>query len=356
MKILLISDSQSIHTRRWVEALEAEGWEVHLVSFRPLSTPGHHFHLLRNFGLGKLGYFFAIPQLKRLATRIRPDIVHAHHLTSYGFLAALAGLSPLVVTAWGSDVLLSPKDSWVLRQFVRYALRRADQVTVVAKHMKIVAENLGATESKILVIPFGVDLGKFPWRTPEQLPSEPIRVICTRGFSPVYDIPTFIRGLAILHHAEVDFRVDLVGGGPLKEEIMKLVRELGLTDRVLFRGRLEPAEMAAALAAADLFVSPSLSDGNNISLNEAMACGTIPIVSRIPANEAWVTEGDSGFFFSPGSASELADAIRRALLARPHWAAIAKRNREVAEAQADWKKCVQTTIKLYQSTLKGIPL
>lgn len=352
MKILLISDSQSIHTRRWVESLEKEGCEVHLVSFRPPLVSYRHFYLLKNFGLGKLGYFLAIPQLRHLANIIHPDIVHAHHVTSYGFLASCARLSPLVVTAWGSDVLLSPNDSWVLRQFVKFALNRADHITVVAAHMKAAIEKLGIAETNILVIPFGVNLEKFSWREPLAISKGPLRIICTRGFSSVYDIPTFIRGVSKLLRAGIDLRVELVGDGPLKEEIIKLIQNLKMLDHVVFRGRLEPAEMATALSDAEVFMSPSLSDGNNISLNEAMACGTIPVVSRIPANETWLIEGESGFFFEPGSPFELAAAIERAISARPRWKSIAIKNRETVMTRANWDQCIRLTLGLYRDILR----
>jgi len=349
MRVLLISDADSIHTQRWVPALEGEGCEVHLASFEETAEPGHRFHVLRTFGLGKIGYFFAVPQLRRIATQVRPDIVHAHNVTSYGFLAAQAGLSPLVVTAWGSDVLLAPRKSWILRTFVRIALQRADRITVVAQHMKPAVEELGICGGKVMVLPFGVDLELFPWREPEAShPSRPLRLLCNRGFKPVYDIPTFLRALARLSDRGMDFRASIVGEGPCNAELQAQTKELGLERMVEFPGRKAAAQMAAALAEADIFVSPSLSDGNNISLNEAMAVGTIPVVSSIPANHAWLVDGDTGFFFAPGDHEALAAAIQRALDDQARWREIAVRNREVVEDRANWKKGVGLTVRMYR--------
>src|SRR3989339_430971 len=115
MRILLLADAQSIHTRRFTEHFYKAGHDVHLASFRDYRIPGVKLHLLPTYGLGKIGYFFSLPRLWMIATKIKPDIVHAHHITSYGFLAAMARLKPLVVTAWGSDLLIAPRESRMLR-------------------------------------------------------------------------------------------------------------------------------------------------------------------------------------------------------------------------------------------------
>src|SRR5207245_10060874 len=106
MRILFVAEAPSIHTRRWAEYFRDKGVDVHIASFRPYEIRGVTVHILPRFGLGKLGYFFALWALPKLYASLRPDIVHAHYVTSYEFLAALAGLHPLIVTGWGSDVLL----------------------------------------------------------------------------------------------------------------------------------------------------------------------------------------------------------------------------------------------------------
>ena len=100
MRILYVSDAASVHTRRWAEAFRDAGADVHVASLRPARIDGVSVHLLPTFGLGKLGYLLCVPALRSLAQRLRPDVVHAQYVTSYGFLAAAAGLAPLVVTAW----------------------------------------------------------------------------------------------------------------------------------------------------------------------------------------------------------------------------------------------------------------
>ena len=167
MRILLVAEAPSIHTRRWAEYFRDRGADVHIASFRPYEISGVKVYVLPRFGLGKLGYFFALWSLPKLCTALRPDVVHAHYVTSYGFLAALAGLRPLIVTAWGSDVLISPKKSIFLRYFARYAVMHAAVVTILAEHMNKSVVELGASPEKIVVTPFGVDTQLFAPVSPE---------------------------------------------------------------------------------------------------------------------------------------------------------------------------------------------
>ena len=108
-RILYVSDALSVHTRRWAEHYRDRGIDVHIASFRPAQMDGVTIHVLPTGGLGRLGYFLAVPVLRQGARQLRPDVVQAQYVTSYGFLAALARLHPLVVMAWGTDVLISPR-------------------------------------------------------------------------------------------------------------------------------------------------------------------------------------------------------------------------------------------------------
>lgn len=80
----------------------------------------------------------------------------------------------------------------------------------------------------------------------------------------------------------------------LGEFVDALAADLGVATRAEFRGHIVQHQMRVLLGDADVFVSTSLSDGNNVSLNEAMACGAFPVVTDIPANRAWIAHGRMG--------------------------------------------------------------
>lgn len=346
MKILYVSDAQSIHTRRWAEYFRDQGDEVHVASLRPGKIEGVQVHVLNTYGFGKCGYFLTIPKLRRLASKIKPDIVHAQYVTSYGFLAAVALLKPLIVTAWGGDVLESPRDSIVSRWLARIALKRADRVTAVAEHMKQVIQELGVPAASITAAPFGVDVELFRPPLQPRLLTPPLRIISTRNFAPVYSIHTVIEAVNKLHKRGLDITLDLVGDGPLRQTLEEQVVTLGIKEIVHFHGHVDPSRMVNLLGQAHIFVSSSLSDGNNVSLNEAMACGCIPVATRIPANEQWITHADNGFLFTPGDHEMLAEMIEQAG-AMAERDTIVLKNRRIVEECADWRDCARRMRNIY---------
>lgn len=347
MKLLLVADAQSVHTRRWAEAFRDRGDSVEVASFRPATIDGVTVHRLPTGGLGRSGYLLAIPVLRRLARALRPAVVHAHYVTSYGFLAAAAGLHPLLVTAWGSDVLLSPQASRLSRWLTAYALRRADQVTTVAEHMNAAVVALGALPARVSALPFGVDTALFrPPRLPRPA-APPLRVVCTRNFAPVYSVQTVVEAARLLRERGVLLSLDLVGAGPLQAALHAQVAAAGLAPLSVFHGHVDHPRLVQLLGAAHVFVSPALSDGNNISLNEAMACGCFPVATDIAANRQWLDDGDNGLLYPPGDAVGLAACIERAAGDGDWRQRAAAANRAIVEQRADWQANVERMAASY---------
>jgi len=346
-KILFLSDAASIHTRRWAEYFRDKGIEVHIASFRLNLIPGVSVHVLPSYGMDKVGYLLAIPTIRSLARRIVPDLIHAQYVTSYGFLAAVAGLRPLIVTAWGTDVLISPKTSRVKRFLARYAVYHASAVTTVAEHMNASVVALGIPDEKVNAIPFGVNLQTFVPSPSDFENRTHIRLICTRNFGPIYDVKTLILALAKLFSHGRRLEVHLVGEGPLRQSLIDLVSQLGLEQHVRFHGHVDLKVLVGLLAGADIFVTPALSDGNNVSLNEAMACGCFPIATDIPANTQWIVHGKNGYLYPSGDDERLALAIERAMDDHVLRANAKKVNRKIVENRADWHICVKRMEMIY---------
>jgi len=348
MRILFVSDAPSVHTRRWAEYFRDRGADVHVASFRSYDIRGVTVHLLPTFGLGKLGYVFALHALRKLYVALCPDVVHAQYVTSYGFLAALARLRPLIVTAWGTDVLISPTESRLMQLLARYAVARAAVVTTVAEHMNASIVNLGFPLERVEAIPFGVDTQFFKPARNDATPRKTLKLICTRNFNLIYDVQTLIRALAKVFAGGRQLDIDLVGDGPLRQSLVDMVRNKGLERHVRFHGHVDHETLAGLLAEADIFVTPALSDGNNVSLNEAMACGCFPIATNIPANAQWVHDGRNGYLYPSGNVDLLAHAIEKACGNAPLRHAAKAENRAIVETRADWRVCVKRMEIIYE--------
>lgn len=353
MRILFVCDAGSTHTQRWAEYFRDRGDEVYVASFRHYDIYGATVHVLPTYGLGKAGYPFAVFALRNLYRTIKPDVVHAQHVTSYGFVAALANIKPLVVTAWGTDVLLAPLKSILMRAVVRYALKRADAITTVAEHMNKSVRDLVRGNKNIQAIPFGVDTTFFKMISQDKQENEPIRLICTRNFAPIYDVATLIKAVSMLKEKGLVVKTMLAGDGPLKDALENLVKCLGLQNEVTFLGHLSQEALVEHLNESGIFVTPALSDGNNVSLNEAMACGCFPIATEIPANTQWIKDGYNGYLYPPGNARILAETIEKALNNQEFRQKSRLINRKIVEESANWEFCVEKMEKIYTSLIQG---
>jgi glycosyltransferase involved in cell wall biosynthesis len=244
------------------------------------------------------GWFRALPEVRGLARELRPDCVHGHYATSYGmWAAACRSTAPVVVTAWGSDILVTPRErGWrgaMIRAVLRRTLRRADLITADADSVleEIARYRVRAPLHRVL---WGVDTARFRPAGDPKRNAGGFELLSLRQWEPNYRIDVILKAFAKLRSARPALRsmLTLLGGGPLEPGLRTLAADLGLDDRaVRFVGRVDDAGMIAALDRADVSVSVPASDATSVAMLEAMACGLPLVVTDLPANRAWIEPG-----------------------------------------------------------------
>ena len=121
---------------------------------------------------------------------------------------------------------------------------------------------------------------------------------------------------------------------------------------VEFLGRVPHEKMADLLAQADIYVSTSLYDGTSVSLLEAMGSGAFPVVTDIPANREWITNGLNGFLVPIDKekylANRIIDAIRNQALREKSRI----KNLSIVEEKALWPANIEKIQKVYSQLLK----
>lgn len=337
LRLCLLADAPSIHTRRWVGYFIHRGYEVHLVSFRPHEIEGATLHLVKKkTDLQDLDYLLNLSRVRMIIRKIQPDILNAHYLTSYGYLAARSKFHPFVASAWGSDVLITPRKTPLHRLLTSTVLRSADLITceseVLASHMV----QLGAQKNKILVVPQGIDPAIFYPLAAETKANN--LLLSVRDHKPVYNIDTIIRAAKELKSARKEFTLAVAGDGPLRPRLEALAKDLGLSERIRFTGRLTHSDLADLYRKSRLFISIPSSDSTSTALLEAMATGSFPIVSNIPANREWIENNKNGILVPPRDASALARAIEEALENDKLRNEAAETNLRIIQEKALWGK------------------
>ena len=371
MRICYVADGASIHTQRWANYFAQKGHEIHLICWKVM--PGYevnvNIHLLTRLApkiwtvSQYLSFLFWILQVRRLVSQIKPDIVDGHFITVYGFLAACSGFHPLVLSTWGSDILIQPSRNPISKFTAKYGLKRADTVIFlfpieVAK--KQMAE-LGIDSNKVRTLLLGVDTAEFnPSHRDEKIrrtlgieSSQPV-VISTRALAPIYNIETLVKAIPLVLAEVPQAEFVIAGTGEQQDYLTELARDLGVSNNAKFIGWVPRSELPKYLSSADIYVSSSLSDGTSNSLLEAMACRLAPIATDIPANQSWINDGENGFLFPTRDYKTLASKIICLLNNEETRESFGRKSQEIvrqkAEQQTEMKKLERVYHELVQST------
>lgn len=350
-RIAYLADAGSIHTRRWVSHFARLGYETHVLTFSPGEIEGAAVSVfdagpIRQEG-GNWRYVLHWPAVHRRLVGLRPALVHAHYLTSYGLLAALSEIHPLVLSAWGSDVLVTPRGSWVYRLLLRFTLSRADLVTSDAQVLNEALVQYGLAPHRLLTLSLGVDSEVFHMRGREW-PECGRRLISTRHLLPNTNLEVVLSALAQARRALPEYSLDVAGDGPERLHLEVLAGDLA----VVWHGRVAHARLPELLRRADLYVALTLSDSTSVSLLEAMACGVFPIVSDLPANREWIEPGVNGLLVAPHDVDTLARAIVQVARDLDLRRRAAQYNAELIARRGDWRQNMAQVEHAYQMLIE----
>jgi glycosyltransferase involved in cell wall biosynthesis len=366
MKICYLADASSIHTKRWVNYFAKKGHTVYLISYRMGEgyASNVRVHLLTRLApqiwriskyLNALLWFF---QVRHLVKRLQPEIVDAHFITINACLGVASGFHPLVLTAWGSDILIVPKRTVLFRLLTKYILKKADGLICASPAIAEEEIKLGAQPEKIMRRDFGsVDINQFnPEKRVKELKEKlgaanaPV-VISTRSLSTIYSVDTLIKATPLVLKEVPQAKFVIIGDGPQRNYLEKLAGNLETSSSIKFLGWLSHDELPVYLASADIYVSTSLSDGTSVSLLEAMACGLAPVITNIPANLRWVTDGENGFVVPRNDASALAERVVYLLGNDEVRKRFGKANREIIRNRAQHVREMEEIGEIYQTLI-----
>lgn len=367
--VLYVTRAYTTHDRRFVAALAAGGHEVYyqpcepgavVYEPRPLPEGVRLLHPLsrRPLAFSSTDVGAPLRRLRRVIETLQPDLVHAGPVPLGGFLAALTDFHPLIVMAWGSDVLVDAFRDEVSRRIAWHALSRADQVVVDCRAVaQAIRELAGVPASRILTIPWGIDLAAC---TPAlQRPDFRHRpgwsrcpvLVHARSWEPIHAPLEFVEAVARVVAQRPEVRALMVGDGPLGGEVRRAITDRGLTDVIHCCGRVPSELLPPLLGDCNLYVSTSHCDGSSVTLLEAMAMGLPAIVPDVGGNREWVAQGVNGWRFTAGDVETLARLILAAL-DHPELSQIGSENFALAHARADWRLHSQTLLETYDRVLQ----
>ena len=373
MKILYVGDSTHIHDFRFIRKLVENGYDTNVLTIdkNPVKIEGAKYFTFpqklneaSNRFINDVKYVKYIygqrNYIQKIIKEIGPDILHGGWVPQHGFISALSGFHPFLLMPWGSDVLVIPQNaSYLTKKQIAWTIKKADMITCDAEYVKNEIIRLsGYPENKIIVFPWGIDLEKFNSKVNgnkirAKLDWEDKKIlIMTRSFQKIYGIKYFLKTLPKLIKKKNDnIRVLLCGDGPLKNDFEKYISKNRLNKYIHFAGHVENDDLPKYLAASDVYVSTSLSDGTSLSLLEAMAVGLPCVVTDIPSIMEWVTDGVNGFIVPKKNSIVVADKIIELLKSEDLRDKFSRINIKISQERADWDKNFKKLEEIYNKLL-----
>jgi teichuronic acid biosynthesis glycosyltransferase TuaC len=240
------------------------------------------------------------------------DLIDAHYVYPDGVAAVWLGLllsKPVVVTARGTDVNLIPR-MMIPRILIRKTLRHASGIIAVSEALKQAIIALDFCPEQVSVLRNGVDLVKFLPQSREKIRHE-LQLNSPTLISVGHLIERKGHDIVIKALTELpDHYLLIIGEGPQRASLQRLVASLGLGSRVRFLGTIPHDQMARYYSAADALVLASSREGWPNVLLESMACGTPVVASNIWGNPEIVKLPECGLLMSERTSEAAAQAIR----------------------------------------------
>ncbi len=278
------------------------------------------------------------------------DVIHSH-----AFLAAIPAkiLSffirrPVIYTVHGTSLFIPKKTIFAYLENKLLCQFKYDQEITVAKNFL----NLPNRNKNIVVIPNGVDVKKFD-RIKEKK-SKKFKVIYVGRFDKIKGIDELISAIELIKKTNIE--VYLIGSGDEEMKIKERIEKAKLKNHIKLRGCIKGNALIKEYKSSQLFVLPSLSEGQPLTLLEAWAAKLPVLVTKVGDNEEFVKEGENGHLVDPGNSEQLAkklNMINDLYIKNPKkLEKMGENGYELVRKNFTWEKTTQKIFDQYQKIIK----
>lgn len=256
------------------------------------------------------------------------DIIHTHFAERSRFPAKYAASYldiPFTVTAHAFDIFQNPNNT-----FLRCLFSRTNRIITISDYNRAHIDQLIDGTTPVDVVHAGIDPKKF---TPSSKSVEN-RVLTVARLVEKKGIVDAIRGMEMVIGQLPDVEYHIVGSGPLKHQIEKVVTQRGLEENIDLLGRISDQRLIREYDLAQCFLLPCVvaksgdRDGIPVALMEAMAMETPPVSTNISGIPELIDDGVNGILVEPSNAAAISDAVSEILTDDSRREHFSKRGRE----------------------------
>lgn len=347
IRICYIGDGGSIHTQRWITHFAGLGHDVHLITNRDVKLDRVTVHYIG--GKGTIHYIKRVLKSRRLIKDIKPDIVHAHFVTDSGFIGAMSGFHPFVVSPWGSDIVRQPEESAVFRFMVKYALRKADVIQCGDENGAARVKSLIGWDDTVRIVGWGIDTDMF--QPAGSRKDGEIRILYLRISHDNYNTSVLLKAMPEILRKHPNVKFTILKKGEQIERTLEAIEKMGMHDRIELIDFVPHEKLAGLLNSCDIYVDTFYTEtpgsGLGITALEAMSCGLPVVVADTQGFDESVKHMESGYVYKGRDHSLLADAIDKVVSdadLREHMGANARKY--IVNSQ-NWNKNMKKMEEIY---------
>lgn len=364
MKILILANPDNYHTIKWVNSLSEQGIEICLFGLNNYDKNLLHKNVTIEIfdaplksqkdidgSISKIIYLASLKRLKNFIRKVKPDILHAHYVSSYGLLGALTGFHPFFISVWGRDIYDIPEKNVIYKKLVRYGLDKADMLFSTSNAMALQTKKF--TNKLVEVIPFGIDINKYkPMKVDTLFNKDDIVIGTVKTLEKKYGIEYLIRTFKLIKEKlpAVHLKLLIVGTGILENHLKTLVKELGLENDAVFTGFIVPEEVPKYHNMLDIYAALSIEDSESfgVSVLEASACEKPVVVSDVSGFKEVVANNISGFIVERKNIDQTADVIIKLIADKKLREEIGSAGRKHVEQFYNWEDNLSKMISTYK--------
>lgn len=307
-------------------------------------------------GLRGVKYLSGILSARSVLSRNRPDIVHTHNLVAHlhGGIAAKSLGIPVIHTKHGREVPSFRKIPSLAKTVYGISRRTA----VVSRDTgEIFQRKTGVDAGKIVVVHNGIDFSAFGHVSREVArksfgisPESTVFGSVSR-LDPVKDHATMLRAFARVAGDDSKCLFLIVGDGPERGNIERMIEELSISGRVIITGFTD--RVKEYLAAMDLFLQPSTEEGLSLTILEAVASGVPVITTPVGGTPEIITGGKTGTFVDVGDAEGMALEMESYIRDRSPFVRMAENARKAAMEEFSLSGMTSRYEQLYKDIVEG---
>ena len=282
------------------------------------------------------------------------NLVHSHFTWSAGYVGARLKEEynvPFVVTAHGYDIYLLPFKDQEWREKIEYVLNTADHIITVSQSNLACVTKLDVS-TPVTVIPNGFRSDLFQPRNLSEcrkvlkLPQGKKIILTVGNLEPVKGQTYLIEAIRQVIRERKDILCVIIGSGKVHNTLTRQIRSLGLENYIMLAGGKPHNEIPLWMNACDLFVLPSLNEGNPTVMVEALGCGKPFVGTRVGGVPEIISSDQYGLLVEPANPDDLAEKILVAL--DREW------DREAIAQYAErftWERIAEEIICVYEDVL-----